>query len=95
MGLAHCGALIIVGAIVTVAALLLTLCAYNLWLHPLAPVPGPKWAAVSNIWLAYYARNGRLAELGRTLHQQYGEAVRVGPNEVWFNSKAAFKAIYS
>ncbi|SPJ85851.1 related to pisatin demethylase [Fusarium torulosum] len=36
-----------------------------------------------------------MALLGKTLHRQYGSAVRVGPNEVWFNSKEAFQAIYS
>lgn len=85
----------LLGASATAIALLLAVFAYNLWFHPLSSVPGPKLAAASNLWLAYQARNGRLAELGRTLHRQYGEAVRVGPNEVWFNSKAAFKAIYS
>lgn len=68
---------------------------YRLFLHPLAPVPGPGWAAVSNIWHAYHVRNGRMAQLAKTLHQKYGEAVRVGPNEVWFNSKEAFDQIYS
>ncbi|KAF4961677.1 hypothetical protein FGADI_40 [Fusarium gaditjirri] len=38
---------------------------------------------------------GRMAYLGRTLHRKYGPVVRVGPNEVWFNSKEAFHAIYS
>jgi hypothetical protein len=69
--------------------------AYRVLLHPLASVPGPKLAAVSNVWHAYHVREGRMAELGRTLHSRYGPAVRVGPNEVWFNSKSAFKAIYS
>ena len=32
--------------------------------------------------------------LGKTLHKRYGHAVRVGPNEVWFDSAEAFKAIY-
>lgn len=64
------------------------------FIHPLAGVPGPKLAALSNIWQAYYARNGRMLELGKTLHAKYGPAVRVGPNEVWFNSVEAFKIIY-
>lgn len=89
-------------------ALLLTLCAllplllglmavsfYRLFLHPLSDVPGPKLAAISNVWYAYHARNGRVLELGKTLHKRYGPAVRVGPNEVWFDSKEAFKMIYS
>jgi hypothetical protein len=58
-------------------------------------VPGPKLAAVSNIWHALQAKEGRMALLGRTLHDKYGPFVRVGPNEVWFNSPEAFKAIYS
>ena len=36
-----------------------------------------------------------MSTLGRTLHEKYGPVVRVGPNEVWFNSRDAFKAIYS
>lgn len=68
---------------------------YRLTFHPLAPVPGPRLAAVSNIWHGIRVRNGRSRELGQTLHKIYGPAVRVGPNEVWFNSREAFKKIYS
>lgn len=68
---------------------------YRLFPHPLSRVPGPKIAAWSNVWLAWHARNGRVRELGKTLHRRYGPVVRVGPNEVWFDSKDAFKVIYS
>lgn len=68
---------------------------YRLFLHPLSGVPGPKLAAVSNVWYATQARNGRCRVLGKTLHGRYGPIVRVGPNEVWFNTKEAFKMIYS
>jgi hypothetical protein len=68
---------------------------YRLFFHPLSRVPGPKLAAVSNIWHAYHARNGYMFDLGCTLHQKYGEVVRVGPNELWFNSMEAFDKIYS
>lgn len=68
---------------------------YRLFFHPLSRVPGPKTAAWSNVWLAWHARNGRVRELGKTLHRRYGPVVRVGPNEVWFDSKDAFKTIYS
>lgn len=67
---------------------------HRLFLHPLASIPGPRCAAVSNIWHALQVRNGRMFSLGRTLHKQYGPVVRVGPNEVWFDSKEAFKSIY-
>ncbi|KAL6803141.1 cytochrome P450 [Trichoderma sp. SZMC 28013] len=71
-----------------------TIVLYRLFLHPLSRIPGPRLAAVSNVWHAYHARHGRMFELGRTLHQKYGEVVRVGPNELWFNSPEAFDKIY-
>jgi hypothetical protein len=79
-------------------SLCLSLCLlvlYRLYFHPLSRVPGPRWAAVSNIWHGIQVRDGRLFVLGKTLHQKYGPAVRVGPNEVCFDSKEAFKIIYS
>ncbi|CAM1510917.1 Fc.00g084300.m01.CDS01 [Cosmosporella sp. VM-42] len=75
--------------------LLVTVAVYRLFFHPLSRIPGPKLAAFSSTWHAYHARNGRMVQLGKTLHRQYGPVVRVGPNEVWFNSKEAFQAIYS
>ncbi|KAK3317143.1 cytochrome P450 [Cercophora scortea] len=67
----------------------------QLFFHPLARVPGPRLAALSNIWHAYHARNGLMLRLARTLHEKYGPVVRVGPDEVWFNSIEAFKCIYN
>lgn len=74
--------------------LALVVVTYRLHFHPLANVPGPRWAAVSNVWDALQVRNGRVGQLAIALHQKYGDAVRVGPNEVWFNSKEAFAQIY-
>lgn len=68
---------------------------YRLVFHPLARVPGPRIAAITNAWHAFHARNGRMLELGKTLHRRYGPAVRVGPNEVWFDSVDAYQTIYS
>ncbi|GAB1319806.1 Apoptosis-inducing factor 1 [Madurella fahalii] len=68
---------------------------YRIILHPLAPVPGPRLAALSNIWQGIHVRNGRAPQLARTLHERYGPIVRVGPSEVWLNSPEAFKRIYS
>jgi hypothetical protein len=73
---------------------LFTVAIYRLIFHPLARVPGPRAAAISTIWQACHVRDGRSRELGKTLHKKYGPVVRVGPNEVWFNSGEAFKNIY-
>lgn len=83
------------GSFVFGTALLLAVAVYRLFLHPLSRIPGPRLAAVTNCWLAYHVRNGRMLQLGKTLHTKYGPAVRVGPNEVWFNTKDAFRLIYS
>ena len=78
----------------TVISVVLTM-AVRLFAHPLARVPGPRLAAVTNLWHAHYAKNGRMFELATTLHKKYGPVVRVGPNEVWLDSAEAFKTIYS
>ncbi|CAI4217742.1 unnamed protein product [Parascedosporium putredinis] len=51
-------------------SLLLACGLYRLYLHPLARVPGPRLAVLSNFWQAYYARNGRMRELGKSLHRR-------------------------
>lgn len=83
------------GGFVLGTAFLLTVAVYRLLLHPLSRIPGPRLAAVTNCWLAYHVRNGHMLQLGKTLHTTYGPAVRVGPNEVWLNTKDAFRLIYS
>ena len=80
--------------ILFISASLASLCLYRLFLHPLASLPGPRFAAASDLWHASKARNGQMFSLGRTIHKKYGHVVRVGPNEVWFDSQEAFKAIY-
>ncbi|RMJ10832.1 hypothetical protein CDV36_009537 [Fusarium kuroshium] len=86
---------VLLKTVFTLLVLLASIAVYRLTFHPLARIPGPKLAAISNFWHAYNARNGRMAHLGKTLHSRYGPVVRVGPNEVWFDTKEAFQAIYS
>jgi len=85
---------IVVLLVSSLLAVLIGIALYRLYWHPLAGVPGPTWAALSNIWQGIHVRNGRARILGKTLHEQYGPVVRVGPNEVWFNSPEAFRKIY-
>ena len=61
---------------------------------PLARVPGPKLYALTKWRLAYDEWRGRRTHKIYKLHQQYGPVIRIGPNEVAFNSPTALKIIY-
>ncbi|KAG6291031.1 hypothetical protein E4U09_004113 [Claviceps aff. purpurea] len=67
---------------------------YRITFHPLARVPGPKLAAISSFWYARNIVEGNMVKLGLELHRKYGDIVRVGPNELWFNTTEAFDQIY-
>ena len=47
---------------------------YRLFLHPLAKVPGPKLAAISGLYMAYYdlVMLGGMVEQLEVLHEKYG-----------------------
>ncbi|KAI9437710.1 putative P450 monooxygenase [Lactarius indigo] len=70
---------------------------YNLYFHSLSHFPGPKLAACSRLWLAYreLIRGQSLGDLRAELHRQYGEVVRLAPNELHFSNPAAHSDIYN
>ena len=74
---------------------LLAPCAYRVYLHPLAHIPGPLAAKCSWLWLHYHAYMGDECTRIRRLHEQYGPVVRVAPNEVDIADGDAIAPIYS
>ncbi|KAF8263845.1 cytochrome P450 [Lactarius quietus] len=70
---------------------------YNLYLHPLSRFPGPKLAACSRLWLAYreLIKGESLGDLRAELHRQYGEIIRLTPDELHFSNPAAYSDIYN
>ncbi|KAH9035424.1 high nitrogen upregulated cytochrome P450 monooxygenase 2 [Lactarius hengduanensis] len=66
------------GSAVTSFALLYRLSPF----HPLARYPGPAIAKTSKLWAAYHCAKGDLHKLYKSLHDRYGDVVRVGPNEL-------------
>ena len=71
---------IIKGAPCSLAAALVVACAiglavYRLYFHPLAGFPGPRLAAVSTVYEAYYdiVLQGQYWKKVSSLHDQYGE----------------------
>ncbi|KAF2171691.1 hypothetical protein M409DRAFT_63306 [Zasmidium cellare ATCC 36951] len=67
---------------------------YNLFLHPLAGIPGPLLARITPLWIFCQCKNNRRPNLDLQLHQQYGSVVRISPNEVIFSNPAYFKTVY-
>lgn len=67
---------------------------YPLYIHPLHSIPGPPIYALSRWRLAWEDLESRRTRTIHALHQEYGPIVRIGPNEVHFNSLSALKKIY-
>jgi hypothetical protein len=67
---------------------------YRLWFHPLAQFPGPKLAAISDVWLAWAMVSGRSVEILKNMHLKYGPIVRTSPNDLSFASSTSLKDIY-
>ena len=61
---------------------------------PLRKVSGPVSFAVTKWRLALADYQGVRTRKIHSLHQRYGKAVRIGPNEVSFSSLSALKKIY-
>ncbi|EMT67797.1 Benzoate 4-monooxygenase [Fusarium odoratissimum] len=67
---------------------------YYRYLHPLAKYPGPPLASVTNLWKTYHLWNLHLPHTLVRLHEQYGDVVRVGPNDLSFRNPDAVNTIY-
>ncbi|GJE95941.1 cytochrome P450 [Phanerochaete sordida] len=65
------------------AAMLASIALYRVspW-HPLANYPGPLLAKLSKWWLVWKERHGKQHLYIQELHEQYGDVVRIGPNDI-------------
>ncbi|KAI0394396.1 trichodiene oxygenase [Xylariaceae sp. FL0594] len=70
----------------TVVLYYLTLILYRLSFHPLSQFPGPRLAAISRWYEAYYD----IAEL----HKKYGPIIRISPYELHVNDPAFYDSLY-
>ena len=68
---------------------------WSLFFSPLSRIPSPGILFALTKWrLAYEDFKGTRTRKIYALHEEYGPAVRVGPNEVSFNSLSALRTIY-
>ncbi|KAF2667600.1 benzoate 4-monooxygenase cytochrome P450 [Microthyrium microscopicum] len=66
----------------------------RLFTGSLSKIPGPKLYACTSWRLAYDDWKGTRTRKIERLHAKYGPVVRIGPEEVSFNSLTALKTIY-
>ncbi|KAH8804408.1 cytochrome P450 [Xylogone sp. PMI_703] len=66
----------------------------NVFLSALAPIPGPFLAKITSKWLILVDLAGFRTVTIHKLHEKYGEAVRIAPNEVSFSDGNVIKEIY-
>ncbi|EOD52098.1 cytochrome p450 family protein [Neofusicoccum parvum] len=86
----HKAAVFVVGPILATLAYVV----YQLFLSPLAKVPGPPWAKVSRLWITKHSWDGDMHRTVIELHNRHGNLVRTGPNEVSVANLNAIKKIY-
>lgn len=75
----------------------------RLYFSPLSKFPGPKLAALTTWYEAWYdlfskkhgGRGGQFAFRIKWMHEQYGPIVRVGPNELHIDDADYYNEVYS
>jgi hypothetical protein len=68
---------------------------YNLFLSPLSAIPGPWYAAVSDLWITTHVLRLRQCKIVQELFEVYGPVVRIGPNKVVFHDLSTMRSVYS
>ncbi|KAL7917142.1 cytochrome P450 [Trichoderma austrokoningii] len=78
---------------------LISLIIYRLYLHPLSGVPGPRLAAITSWYEAYYdllkSPGGQYWNKLDELHNSYGAIIRISPNEVQIHDPEFYAQIYA
>ncbi|TDL30172.1 cytochrome P450 [Rickenella mellea] len=67
---------------------------YDLFLSPLHYIPGPWYAAISELWMTTHIFRGVPFQAVDALFLKYGPIVRIGPNRVAFIDAQAVKTVY-
>jgi cytochrome P450 len=67
---------------------------YRVYFHPLSRFPGPKFSAFTRLPHIIAIAKGELPRHVARLHEEYGEVVRISPDELSFTNAKAWRDIY-
>ncbi|KAF2142717.1 uncharacterized protein K452DRAFT_248194 [Aplosporella prunicola CBS 121167] len=81
-------------AIALVTSLVVGRMMYNVYMHPLRKYPGPWWAAATDLPLMVARARGRAPFWVASVHEQYGEVVRIGVTELSYITPDAWRDIH-
>lgn len=84
------------GAITAAAIYLTTKVFYRLYLHPLSRFPGPRLAAATYLYGAYYdvVEDAQYVFKLGAMHDTYGPVVRISPGELHVRDSGFFDALH-
>ena len=68
---------------------------YNIYFHPLSKFAGPKLWAASRLPFLFALLNTTLVKQTRKFHEQYGDIIRIAPDEISFANQEAWGDIYA
>ncbi|KAK1229348.1 hypothetical protein PQX77_007605 [Marasmius sp. AFHP31] len=86
---------VVLAALLVIIAYTVLRAIYNLFMSPLSAIPGPWYAAVSDLWLTIHVVKLEQCKVIDSLFEKYGPVVRVGPNKVVFNDISTTRNVYS
>ena len=75
-------------------AYLASIIVYRLFFSPLASLPGPWYAAISDFWITTHVVRMQQCRTVQALFDKYGPIVRIGPNKVAFCDVGTMRAVY-
>jgi hypothetical protein len=68
---------------------------YYRFFHPLRHFPGPFWASVTRLWIAYHNIKADECELELELHRQYGPVLRITPTLLLVSDATKLPDVYN